>query len=175
MHQVKTGDLEKLGFLFERFKKPLFGFFYRSTRSPSVCEDLVQNVFLRILKYRLTFTGSGKFTTWMFHIAHNVINDYYSQNSRYQNIDEEHENIFDGEQEFSDTVVKDEEIILLNKALGKLPPAQREIIVMSKYQGLKYKDIGEIMNCTESNVKIKVFRAMNELRKIYLELEGNTT
>lgn len=173
MMQVKTGDIEQLGLLFERYKKPLFGFFYRSTHNPSLCEDLVQNVFLRLLKYRGTFTGSGKFTTWMFGIAHNVFLDHCSKSGRLKSIDEVDENSFISEENLTDNFIEKEQIKLLNAALNKLNEEQRELIVLSKYQGLKYKEIGEILNCTEGTVKVRIFRALNELKDIYAKLEGN--
>src|SRR5688572_18509827 len=80
MIKVKEGDLDKLGLLYERYKKPLFGFFYGMNRDRELCDDLVQNVFFRILKYRYLFrgeTGGGEFKTWMFHIARNVNNDHF--------------------------------------------------------------------------------------------------
>lgn len=172
MFQVKTGDVEKLGLLFERYKKPLFGFFYRTTRNPALCEDLVQNVFLRLLKYRSTFTGSGKFTTWMFSIAHNVFMDNCSKSGRTKNIEDMNENSFAAEQELTDNIVKEEELELLNEALKRLDDEQRELIILSKYQELKYKEIGNILNCTEGAVRVRIFRALAELKKIYLELEG---
>ena len=172
MLQVKTGDIEQLGVLFERYKKPLFGFFYRSTHNPSLCEDLVQNVFLRLLKYRSTFTGSGKFTTWMFGVAHNVFLDHCSKSRRYKSIEDLHENSFISDENLTDNVIEEEQIKLLNTALNKLNDEQRELIILSKYQGLKYKEIAEILNCTEGTVKVRVFRALNELKDIYAKLEG---
>jgi RNA polymerase sigma-70 factor (ECF subfamily) len=80
MLKVKEGDLDKLGLLFERYKRPLYGFFYGLTKNGEVSEDLVQNVFLRILKYRYLFRGEGDFKTWMFHIARNVNNDHFRKN-----------------------------------------------------------------------------------------------
>jgi RNA polymerase sigma factor (sigma-70 family) len=172
MFQVKAGDIEQLGILFERYKKPLFGFFYRTTRNPALCEDLVQNVFLRLLKYRTTFTGSGKFTTWMFQIAHNVFVDNCTRSGRTRNIEDMDENSFIAEQELTDNVIKEEEVRLLNEALNKLDAEQRELIVLSKYQELKYKEIGNILNCSEGAVRVRIFRAVAELKKIYLQLEG---
>lgn len=174
MLQVKTGDVEQLGVLFERYKKPLFGFFYRSTRNPALCEDLVQNVFLRLLKYRSTFTGSGKFTTWMFQIAHNVFMDHCSKSGRTKNIEDMNENSFIADQELTDNIVKEEQVRLLNEALSKLNEEQRELIFLSKYQELKYKEIGKILNCNEGTVRVRIFRALAELKRIYTELEGNT-
>jgi len=80
MLKVKEGDLDKLGLLFERYKKPLFGFFYGMTRDSELSEDLIQNVFFRILKYRYLFRGEGDFKTWMFHIARNVSHDHFKKN-----------------------------------------------------------------------------------------------
>jgi len=174
MFMVKAGDVEKLGVLFERYKKPLYGFFYRNLRNPSVCEDLVQNVFVRLLKYRASFIGNGKFTTWMFQIAHNVFMDHCSKSKRYQSIDEFNEETFMAEQELTDSVIKEEQIKLLNEALNRLSPEKKEILILSKYQGMKYKEIGEILSCSENTVKVRIFRALNELKTIYTELEGLT-
>src|SRR5690348_11487914 len=77
MLRVRDGETDTLGLLFERYKRPLYGFFYGMNRDSELSEDLVQNVFFRILKYRYLFRGEGDFKTWMFHIARNVNNDHY--------------------------------------------------------------------------------------------------
>lgn len=73
MAKVRDGDLDRLGLLFERYKKPLYGFFYGLNRQQELSEDLVQNTFLRILKYRHLFRdeptrglSGGDFRAWMF-------------------------------------------------------------------------------------------------------------
>ena len=76
MVKVQEGDLDKLGLLYQRYKKILFGYFYRQTCLAAISEDLVQNVFFRILKYRKQFRNEGKFTSWMYSIAHNVFIDH---------------------------------------------------------------------------------------------------
>jgi RNA polymerase sigma factor (sigma-70 family) len=80
MVKVREGDLDRLGLLFERYKKPLYGFFYGLNREQELSEDLVQNTFLRILKYRHLFRGEGDFRAWMFQIARNVNNDHHRRN-----------------------------------------------------------------------------------------------
>src|SRR6476659_1613057 len=80
MLKVKEGDLDRLSLLFERYKRPLYGFFYGLNRNAELSEDLVQNVFYRILKYRYLFRGEGDFKTWMFHIARNVNHDHFRKN-----------------------------------------------------------------------------------------------
>ena len=56
MLKVKEGDLDKLGLLFERYKKVLFAFYYRMNFNAELSEDLIQNVFMRILRYKHAFT-----------------------------------------------------------------------------------------------------------------------
>jgi RNA polymerase sigma factor (sigma-70 family) len=174
MLRVKAGEIEVLGLLFEKYKKPLFGFFYRNIHNPSICEDLVQNVFYRILKYRNNFVGYGKFTTWMYHIAHNVFIDHNSKKFQNNNADEITDFDPEDNQYLEDIIINNEKVRLLNIALKKLVPEQREILILSKYQELKYKEIAEILDCSEGAVKVRIFRALNELKKHYFELNGET-
>ena len=69
MQAVRDGDVAKLGPLFERYHIPLFDFLARVTGDQTAAEDLVQDTFVRILKYRSTFRDGGRFETWLFRIA----------------------------------------------------------------------------------------------------------
>lgn len=172
MLKVKDGNLDKLGLLFERYKKPLFGFFYGMNKDAELSEDLVQNVFFRILKYRYLFRGEGDFKTWMFHIARNVNNDHYRKNKlgKAESV-ESWENRLGHDDAYSVQLQQDEETKMLSMALDRLSADKREIILLSKYQEKKYKEIGEILGCTEGAVKVKVFRALQDLKAVYQQLE----
>jgi RNA polymerase sigma factor (sigma-70 family) len=176
MLKVKAGDLDKLGQLFERYKKPLFGFFYGLTRLQELSEDLVQNTFFRILKYRHLFreqaeSNGGEFRAWMFHIARNVHYDHHRK-KRIVGDDLMHWQDRVGHSENKATEIQQtEELQLLAVALEKLPLEKREVILLSKYEDLKYSEIGEVMGCSEGAVKVKVFRALQELKAIYKQLE----
>src|SRR4030095_2754316 len=77
MLAVQRGEGSQLGVLFDRHHRSLFDFFARVTGSRSTAEDLVQDVFFRILKYRATFREESRCKAWMFHIAPNARIDYY--------------------------------------------------------------------------------------------------
>lgn len=171
MHEVKAGDFDKMGLLFERHKLPLFGYFYRQLGSREHSEDLVQTVFMRMLKYRHTFRGGNKFTTWMYSIARNVALDHFKKNNRYRAMDDPPPDHVEAAHQEMD-LIENERIALLHEAMMRLPPEKKEILIMSKFQGLKYEDIGKILDCTEGAVKVRVFRAIQELKKIYSRLEG---
>lgn len=173
MLKVKSGDLDKLGLLYERHKKRLFGFFYNLGNNPSVSEDLVQNVFERILKYKGSYTGDGSFPAWMFRMARNVNYDYHKKAVR--------ENISKGispeeiktqmDDILNEEIEKEGNTALLKRALDKLPEEKRELLILSKYRDLKFGEIGQIVGCTEGAAKVRVHRALKDLRTIFLQLE----
>jgi len=173
MMKVKSGEIARLGLLFERHHKSLFAYFFRSTKQVEHSEDLVQNVFEKILKNRKLFRGDGKFTTWMYTIAHNEMVDQFKQNKRRPEVVVESIENEVGETEpgYFEVEQKKEEMKLLQLAFGKLDEEKRHLLSLSKYEGLSYREIGEIMNFSEGNARIKVFRAMQELRKMYQKIE----
>ena len=173
MAKVKDGDLDKLGLLFERYKKPLYGFFYGMHKDADLSEDLVQNVFVRILKYRTLFRGEGEFKTWMFHIARNVSHDHFRKKKviARESLEDWEDRVGNDENRLTE-YQRDDEMNLLSRAMDRLPEDKREILLLSKYQEKKYKEIAELLDCTEASVKVKVFRALQELKELYREMES---
>ncbi len=173
MNMVKNGDLDKLGLLFERYHHRLFGFFYRLTWCKNSSEDLVQGVFERILKYRSSYNSNGEFSTWIFSIARNQFHDYYRKNGA--DVVEPKELDWDSlpGEELPENEHRDEDCTkrLIRQALQQLDAEKREVLILSRFEGLKYTEIAEVMNCTEGAVKVRVFRALNELKDILTDLK----
>lgn len=88
MRAVRDGDVSRLGVLFERYHLALFDFLSRMTGNAGVAEDLVQDVFVRVLKYRATFRDEGRFETWIYRIARNARVDYFKSRRPSESIDE---------------------------------------------------------------------------------------
>lgn len=172
MLKVSQGELDKLGLLFERYYRRLFAFFYRLTGKTEQSEDMVQMVFERILRYKHTFKGDGQFITWLFHLARNIYADEYKKSKKLGEREELvrwEEKMIDSEN--TDTAFqRKEDLQLLAQALQKLSPDKREILVLSKYEELKYSEVAQILNCSEENVKVRVHRAMKELKMHCLKL-----
>jgi len=169
MNKVKDGDVEKLGLLFERYKKMLFSFFYHINHDAALSEDLVQSTFMRILKYRSGFKGSGDFKVWMFHIARNLSHDHYRKNKwkNGEDLDDWKERLDDGEKTQDLKIEDSESMKMLRAAIDRLDEDKKEVLTLSKLKGMKYKQIAEVLSCTEGAVKVKVFRALEALRKEY--------
>jgi RNA polymerase sigma-70 factor (ECF subfamily) len=172
MLKVKMGETFRLGLLYERYKKRLFGFFFQMNRDASLSEDLVQNVFIRILKYKHTYTEDSKFVTWIFQIARNTNYDNYKKDkkNRHRDIDEIEYCVTTSET-IESKITKSESISTLQMALNHLSAEKKELLVLSKFRELKYKEVGEIIGCSEGAARTKVHRALNELKEVFLTLE----
>lgn len=172
MMKVKDGDLDKLGLLFERYNYRLFGFFYRLTLRRDISEDLVQGVFERVLRYRKSYSSNGDFSTWIFRIARNHHADYYRKSEKM--VEEEHAAdvnlIPDSDTGPEINPGEDFHQELLRLALKKLDPEKKQALILSRFHGFKYREIAEIMECTESAVKVRIFRAIQELKEIITKL-----
>src|SRR5688572_12986402 len=81
MVAVREGDLDRLEILFQRYRDPLYDFFSRLTGNRVASEDLVQDVFVRILKYRGSYRESNRFVTWMYQISRNARTDYFHKHA----------------------------------------------------------------------------------------------
>lgn len=174
MTRVQNGNVEQLGLLFERYHRMLFSFFYNRNNNIQLSEDLVQNVFLRVIKYKHNFQGRGEFKHWLFHIAKNVQADHFRKKKlKYaDSLDDWKDKVKDHDQIQSQQLIQHEEMQQLKAALDRLDPEKKQIIIWSKFQGLKYKEIGERLGCTEGAVKVKVFRALKALKKQFQKLEN---
>ncbi|MFY7670092.1 RNA polymerase sigma factor [Tenacibaculum sp. MEBiC06402] len=171
MLKVKAGESHTLGLLYERYKKRLFGFFYQMCKDANLSEDLVQNVFIRVLKYKHTYNEESNFLSWLFRIARNVYYDQFKVNSKNRTTDlDEVNNAFIVGNVESD-IEKNEKVSLLKEAMNQLPTKKKELIVLSKLKELKYKELGEIVGCSEGNARTRVHRALLDLKQIYLTLE----
>ncbi len=162
MLQVKAGSLDHMGLLFERHYQTLFSFVYRMTLDKVSSEDIVQNVFLRMIKYKHTYKGEGEFRTWMYHLTRNVLNDHYRASTRKIEMETEQYTTIEDD--------KEEQVKLLELALNKLSEEQREILILSRYQELAYAEIARVLDISEANVRVRIHRAMAQLKTIYLKL-----
>jgi RNA polymerase sigma factor (sigma-70 family) len=173
MLKVKAGDLDKMGLLFERYHRPLYGFLFHMTYQRETSEDLVQQVFYKMLKYRETFTATGEFVHWMYSIARNTLKD--QGKSLKQRI--KHENTDDHSEKLSGGLTPEEQLekkqakLGLYKAMEKLSDSHREVLTLSKFQELKYQEIAQILDISEIAVKTRAHRAMQELKSIYEKTE----
>ena len=169
MHAVRKGDVAKLGVLFERYHRPLFDFLARMTGNATVAEDLVQDVFVRVLKYRATWRDEGRFETWLFRIARNARADYFKSRSLDEPIDEATGHASHAPLAI-EALARNRDVARLQQALMLLREDKRELIVLARYRGMKLEAIADLLGVEVGTVKVRVHRAVKDLRDIFLRL-----
>lgn len=166
MLQVSDGNLDGLTILFDRYHLKIFNFFNKMTRNKSVSEDLTQDVFFKIMKYKSSYK-SGNFASWIYTVARNIFSTYYQKGKK------ERANMIDDDtmssNEIPTTNANNDELNHLQKAVLKLSISDRELIIMNRYQEIKYKQIAIILGSTEGAVKVRVHRALQKLKDIYFQ------
>jgi len=173
MSSVRDGNVEKLGILFERHHVQLFNFFLHLTGNRHLSEDLVQEVFVRLLKYRYTYREKKIFVSWMFQIARNVRIDYLRKSPH------EEVCIENGTQEHisrmptpGEQIEEHERKQTMQIALSQLPEEKREVLLLRGVHGLKLEEIAEVLKCSVNTIKSRVYRAIQDLRVAVNKLEG---
>jgi RNA polymerase sigma-70 factor (ECF subfamily) len=170
MHAVRAGDLAKLGSLFDRYHLPLFDFLNRMTGNRHAAEDLVQEVFLRVLKYRATYRDGAPFETWVFRIARNARADYFSARDTASPLTEEAMESPDTTPGPEAQLAQEHEAARLQTALMSLREDRRELLVLARYQGMKHEAIAELLGIDPGAVKVRIHRALKELRETFLRM-----
>jgi RNA polymerase sigma-70 factor (ECF subfamily) len=168
MAQVRNGVGEMLGVLFERYQLPLFNFYLKLTGDRTGSEDLVQEVFFRMLKYRQSYRPETPFRAWMYQIARNARVDHLRRRRPETSWEPEMSPAIVP----ADTAQQSQETALLHRALMRLQEEKREVLVLSRFQDLKYEEIAQLLGCETGTVKTRVHRALKELREIFDGLQS---
>jgi RNA polymerase sigma factor (sigma-70 family) len=170
MLEVSKNNINCASILYERYSKRLYNYFVKISFDKEIGGDLMQSTFLRMIKYRNSYKEGKAYQAWIFQIARNVFADHLKTNKLLisDHIDVYNMNktsLFD---EDDDMEQKEKNLHL---AMAKLPEESREILVLSRFQGMKYEQISQILNLTVPAVKVKVHRAIKKLREYYVEIE----
>jgi RNA polymerase sigma-70 factor (ECF subfamily) len=170
MLAVRDGDLSQLGPLFERYHVSIFDFLCRMTGNRTVAEDLVQEVFMRVLKYRSTFRDDGRFETWLFRIARNARADYYRSRGSIEQMSDDGVDKPSSEVSALHRLERDRDVARLQRALLLLRDDRRELIVLARYREMTHEQIANVLGIEPGAVKVRLHRAVKDLRDIFLQL-----
>jgi RNA polymerase sigma factor (sigma-70 family) len=171
MEAVKNGDLQQASILFDRYHKRIFNFLAKMTMDRDVAEDLTQNVFLRMIKYRGSYREGNKFMPWVYQLARNIFSDHYQSSKNKYTGFLDVEKMTEVMADSDDSNVQEEREELLHRSLARLDEEQRELLVLTRFQHLKYEEVATMLDTSVANIKVKVHRAIGKLREHYFELE----
>lgn len=153
-------------YIFETYYKRIYNYIYYRVNCNEEAEDLTSQVFEKVMFKIGTYSESkSPFEVWLFAIARNIINDYFRSLKKYKffSIDKI-ENLTSVEKNPEDILVKAETNDKLLKALSILSRRERNIVAFKFGGNLKNKEIAEILDITESNVGVILYRTMKKLK-----------
>ena len=161
MIRVRSGDRTAFEALYRLYERPLGNYFYRLCWNRARTEDLLQETFLRLWKAAPRWKPTAKVSTFIFRVAHNLfINE--SSKRREQPLENR-----DGEthEDPSENLRRDETKAAVRRAVESLPEGERECLLLSEFNGMKYAEISEILSIPVGTVKSRMFSAVQRLKE----------
>jgi RNA polymerase sigma-70 factor (ECF subfamily) len=176
MLRVAQGDEASFTYLAQRYHRPMIHFLFRMVGNQAIAEELAQEVFLRVYRARESYRAEARFTTWLYRIATNLAvnyardtkNERTAQTLYLDQPDPEtgtSPDLADDEPSAEERLLRDERMAAIRLHVMALPERQRMAVLMHKYQGMDYRQIGEVLKLSESATKSLLFRAYQTLRE----------
>jgi RNA polymerase sigma-70 factor (ECF subfamily) len=178
MLRVAAGEDSAFEEIVSRYQNRLIGFFYHLLHDRSAAEDLAQEAFLRVFRARETYSPQARFSTWLFRIAHNLASNQKRGKSRRREV-QMGTRATDGDENRleSDFLAEKSALMptrqidsqetqdIVRKALGELGERQQMAVLLHKFEGMSYQDIGEVMDLNVVAVKSLLSRARGKLKE----------
>jgi RNA polymerase sigma-70 factor (ECF subfamily) len=175
MLELKAGNMAGFDFLMQKYRKPIINFMYRMTHNQAIAEELAQEVFLRVYRSRETYRAEARFSTWLYRIATNLgVNQ--ARDTRHERsaatvyLDEPDPetgtmtDVADQTPDVEARLLRQERLAAIREQVMALPERQRQAVLMHKYEGMDYREIGQVLKLSESATKSLLFRAYQTLR-----------
>jgi RNA polymerase sigma-70 factor, ECF subfamily len=176
MLELRAGNMAGFDFLIQKYRKPIIHFMYRMVHNQAVAEELAQEVFLRVYRARDTYRAEARFSTWLYRIATNLGVNYardtrHERNASTVYLDETdsetgtNPDVADSTPSVESKLLNRERLNAIRQHVLALPERQRMAVLMHKYEGMDYKQIGDVLKLSESATKSLLFRAYQTLRE----------
>ncbi len=176
MLALRAGNMAGFDYLIAKYRKPIIHFMYRMVHNQAVAEELAQEVFLRVYRSRETYRAEARFSTWLYRIATNLgVN--HARDTRHERsastvyLDETDSetgttpDVADLTPGAESAMLRRERLSAIRQHVLTLPERQRMAVLMHKYEGMDYRQIGDVLKLSESATKSLLFRAYQTLRE----------
>ncbi len=178
MLAYRQGDAQAFNVLLARHQRPVFNFLIRQVNNKTLAEDLLQEVFLRVIRGAGTYKKQAKFTTWLYTIARNLCidNARRAKHRKAASLDQPMGKMNEGGRTMGETIADKAPGVerqaasrrlqdRIQQAVGRLSDEQREVFLMREQLNMPFKEIAEVIGCPENTVKSRMRYALEHLRK----------
>jgi len=169
INKVINGDASAFAYLVDTYKNMVFSLAYKMTKNKEEAEEVSQDTFIKAFKNLSNFKGDSKFSTWLYRICYHTTLDAIKKNKKNNytfEINEVTYNQIQSVETILQGIERKERSVIMDKCLMKLPDEERSILWMFYYDELSLKEIIEVTNLSEANLKVKLHRARKKLLTI---------
>lgn len=170
----REGNMQAFEELVHRYDRRVLAIAFRFTGNMEDAQDLYQEVFIRALNGLMSFRFESRFSTWLYRVTANVCLSWRSRRNRHRHVSIEAElKPVDHKSQPDPLIAPDrsEELVMkremaarLKTALSRLSPRQRAVFTLRHFEGLKLREIAEVLDCTDGTVKKHLFSATEKMR-----------
>jgi len=171
-HYLATRNERSFEQLYDRYRYRVYQQCLTMCKDTDEAEDLTQDVFIRVAHRLGSYKGEARFGTWLHRVTHNYCIDQLrkQQHLRYQH--EQYTVLLVGSTDESAESISDRALAVLDQALSRLP-IEQQVLLRTKYeQGVEIKDIAHQQQLTPSAAKMRLKRARDRARKMYMKLSS---
>ncbi|MEM6965209.1 MAG: RNA polymerase sigma factor [Bacteroidota bacterium] len=157
--------------LYQRYSSKVYSKCIFMLKNEAAAKDATQEIFTKIFLNLSKFSERSKFSTWVYSITYNFCIDTIRKRKKEQKLfSDEIDNAPDIVEEISDDSILQIEVKRLGKVLGEIPSGDRAVLLMKYQDEMSIKEIAEILNKTESAIKMKIKRAKHKAQKVYRDI-----
>jgi RNA polymerase sigma-70 factor, ECF subfamily len=164
--RVARGDRAAFRELVERYQAPLYSFVLRMVRRPAVAEELVQETFVRAYRAAPRYRPDAAVITWLFNIAARLAMNEAARAHHRRELAIEPPDVPAGAPDPQEALERKELSAAVEHALAQLPPAQRAAVVLARFEGMSYREIGQVLEVSEGAVDGLLQRARQALARL---------
>jgi RNA polymerase sigma-70 factor, ECF subfamily len=169
--EASKNDAEAFWPLYEKYHEPIFRYVYQRCDDKDAAFDITQQVFVKALINLSRYVFKGvPFSSWLYRIAKSEVYKAIESNMVHRTLNIDVDNLKDILQEADADVSLIHKEKSLTKCLGQLPELDVQLIEMRFFENRAFKEIGQILEMTENNAKVKVYRILGKLKKCILAI-----
>lgn len=167
---LESRNVAYFNIIYKRYSGKIFGKCLSLLKSESEAEDATQDVMMKILMNMAKFSGKSRFSTWIYSITYNYCIDFLRRKKKDPSVyvDDFLENL-DRQEDVNDSFLLEVNVGRLKTILKEIPSGDRTILLMKYQDEMSIKEIGGILDKSESAIKMKIKRAKQKFRKTYDE------
>lgn len=165
LHRLINADREAFTFMYNTYSAGLYQKIHRMVKISEICDELLQDIFLKVWLNKHTIDPQRPFKPWLYTIAQNTIYDYYRKLAQDKKMQDHLIHTFAAfYNQTEDYIYNKERTVVLNEAIEQLPPQRREIFRLCKLEEKSYKEVAEQMNISVSTVSNQLVHATKAVK-----------